>query len=260
MHPRYPFETRLSRRGVLASLVVGAGAVSLGVRPSRRAMAAQSLDNPDGTAPIAAGSDLMPAVPVCWRLVTYMAKPKPQAPALARTLNFLMPSGGVSIHVANRSTGEGAFLVTHVLTAAFGAQDEIQHRYTDAAEPAPYVAWELIVADWAEEPATIGDATLLDLTEPFTAPQGRQAMELVALVVSDGGPAKEVPAMDEAYPLLGYVHGGAVRVTRPNGEQRLWATGSTHAVRPGKLVAYADQQPRANAFVVFPRFVAQRTY
>ncbi|MGH2531114.1 MAG: hypothetical protein ACRDJW_02295 [Thermomicrobiales bacterium] len=252
-------DTRLSRRDVIASLALGAGALALGVRPSGRLVSAQGTANPDGTEPIAAGADLMPQVPVCWRLVSYVAKPAGQAPALARTLNFLMPTSASTIRVRNDTTGEESLLVTHVVTAAFGAQNDVQTRYAERAEPAPYVAWELVIAELAEDPATIGDATLIDLTDPFTAPQGTQEMELVALVVPDIGPEKTVPAVYEIYPMLGYVHGHALAVTRPDGTEEFWEAGSTHPVRPGDRLAYAGEE-RANGFFLFPRFAVQRTY
>ncbi|MGH2558318.1 MAG: hypothetical protein ACRDJH_04570 [Thermomicrobiales bacterium] len=259
MRAQHPFDIRLSRRGVIASLAIGAGAIVLGARSDGRFAGAQGTTNPDGTEPIAAGVDLMPQVPVCWRLVSYVAKPAGQAPALARTLNFLMPTSASTIRVMNDTTGEESFLVTHVVTAAFGAQNDVQTRYTEKAEPAPYVAWELVIAEAAEDPATIGDATLLDLTDPFTAPAGTREMELVALVIQDIGPAKDVPAMDESYPMLGYVHSHALAVTRPNGTERTWEVGSTHPVRPGDQLAYADNE-RGNGFFLFPRFVVQRSY
>jgi hypothetical protein len=259
MTAHHLLHTRLSRRGVIASLALGAGALTWGARPGRRLAAAQGTTNPDGTEPIASGSDLMPEVPVCWRIISYEAKPAAEAPAQARTLNFLMPTSTSPIHVSNETTGEESLLVTHVVTAAFGAQNDVQRRYTEEAEPAPYVAWELIIAEAAEDPATIGDGTLVDLTDPFIAPQGDQEMELVALVSPDSGPGKPVPEMDTDYPMLGYIHGHPLIVTRPDGSERLWEAGSTQPVRPGDELAFAGEE-RGNGFFVFSRFVVQRSY
>lgn len=251
---------RIDRRDLLASLVVGAGAVIVGGWPGERGAVAQSMSNPDGTNPMASGTDLMPAVPVCWRLVSYWAKPQGEAPALERTLNFLMPSTDRELHVFNRTTDESALLVTHVLTGAFGAQNDVQTRYTIDEEIAPYVAWELVVADLVDDPATIGDATLIDRTEPFTAPQGTQEIELVNLALSDGGPTKVIPPMDDSYPMLGYVHGHPLLATGPDGTTRVWDVKTTHMVEPGDRLTYAGEEPNANGFVVFPRFAVQRSY
>jgi len=253
-------ERRIDRRGLLASLAIGTGAVIAGGWLTRRGAVAQRMDNPDGTNPMASGTDLMPAVPVCWRLVSYWAKPEAEAPALKRTLNFLMPSTDREVNVFNETTGQSALLVTHVLTGAFGAQNEVQTRYTTDGEIAPYVAWELVVADLVDDPATIGDATLIDRTEPFTAPRGSQEIELVNLALSDGGPTKVIPRMDDHYPMLGFVHSQPLLATDPDGTTRLWDVKTTHLVRPGDRLAYAGAEPNANGFVVFPRFAVQRSY
>jgi hypothetical protein len=253
-----PHAPRLTRRTfTTASFVLGGAAL---LAPYSLPVAAQSMNQPDGTYLIASGSDLMPEVPVRWRLIANTAKPEAEAPELPRTLHFIMPTGETGFTVDNLTNGDAVQLVTHTAHAVFGAEGDVEKRYVTSGTAAPYVTFELIVAD-ADDPSTIGSGTWLGATEPFTAPAGQQNMELVSLTVNADDPRKELPDMGSEYPLIGYVLGQPVTIIDKSNRWIPFAAGEGMVLEPGDAVRFAgDVNSRANASLVFARFVAQRSY
>ena len=246
MPPSHP-----NRRQFALSSLALAGA-SLLRAPITNAIA-QDMNLPDGTYRIASGTDRMPQVPVRWRIITNTAKPGADAPELARTLHFILPTSESGFTVDNLTTGESTQLVTHNLHAVFGAEGDIEKRYVLSGPEAPYAAFELIVAD-ADDPSTIGSGTWLGATDPFTAPSGQQDMELVALGVSASDPQKEIPVAEES-PLIGYVMGTPVTIIDKSNRWIPLDPGEAVVLEPGDSLRFAgDLDSRSNAFLIFARF------
>ena len=219
------------------------------------------MNEPDGTYIFGSGEDLMPTVPVRWRIVRQTAKPESEAPELARTLNFLTPIGDVPITVDNLTTGESTFVPAHVAVSAFGAEGDVQKRYVDDDEPAPYIAFELIVAD-QDDPDTIGSGTWLGATDPFQAPEGVQEMEMAALVVSAlrTQQSKPLPDFGDNYPLIGYVHHQAINVVHADDTVEKVSDGESIVLQNGDVIEYAGETVMDNSSLYFARFVLQRSY
>lgn len=250
---------RLNRRHFAAASLAIAGAASF-VLPEPGSAAAQgSMNQPDGTYLFGSGEDLMPRAPVRWRALTNTAKPFDEAPELERTLAFLMPISEKPFVVDNLTTGETTFVVAHVAHSAFGAQGEVQKRYVEQGDAAPYVAFELIVAD-QDNPDTIGTSTWLGSTDPFTAPAGSQNMEMAALVVNADQPTKDVPDPGDDYPILGFVYQQPVFIHHATGESNYVAAGEAMTLNRGDVIGFAGDDESMNASVNYARFEIQRTY
>lgn len=253
-----PLAHRLTRRTfTAASLALGSAAL---LAPHPLPVAAQSMNQPDDTYLIASGTDLMPTVPVSWRLITNTAKPEADAPELPRTLHFIMPTSESGFFVDNLTTGDSTQLVAHTAHAVFGAEHDIEKRYVVSGAAAPYVTFELIVAD-ADNPSTIGSGTWLGATPAFTAPVGRQNMELVALTVNADNLVKDLPDMGSDYPIIGYVQGQAVTIVDKSNRWIWFEAGDAVVLEPGDAVRFTGgSNSRENASLVFARFVTQRSY
>jgi hypothetical protein len=254
---------RFTRRHFAAgSLALAAGASFVLPAPGEAAATQNdSMNQPDGTYLFGSGEDLMPTVEVRWRIIRQTAKSWSEAPELARTLNFLTPVGEVPIIVDNLTTGISTYVPAHVAASAFGAEGDIQKRYVEQDQPAPYVAFELIVAD-QDNPDTIGTGTWLGSTDPFTAPRGRQEMEMAALVVNAvrNQQSKPLPDFDEDYPLIGYVHNQAVNVVHADDSVDVVRDGETIVLSAGDVIEYAGDSVMDHSSLYFARFVAQRSY
>ena len=220
-----------------------------------------TMNQPDGTFLFGSGEDLMPSVPVRWRVVEQTAKPEFEAPELALTLNFLTPISNVPITVDNLTTGESTYAPAHVAASVFGAEGDVQKRFVEADEPAPYVAFELIVAD-QDNPETIGTGNWLGATDAFTAPQGNQELEMAALVISavEGQQLKPLPDFGDDYPLIGYVRSQAIKVVHADDSVAVVSDGETIVLAAGDVIEYAGDSVMDNANLYFARFVLQRSY
>ena len=252
-------QIHFSRRSLVVSGIALA-AIGRSVPPAS-ASRLDTMNQPDGTYLFGSGDDLMPGVPVRWRIVRQTAKPESVAPELARTLNFLTPISDVPISVDNLTTGESNYLPAHVAVSAFGAEGDIQKRFVEADDPAPYVAFELIVAD-QDTSETIGTGTWLGATDAFVAPQGTQEMEMAALVVSAliGQQSKPLPDFGDDYPLIGYVRNQAVNVVRADDTVVVVSDGETVVLQNGDVIEYAGDSVMDNSNLYFARFVEQRSY
>jgi hypothetical protein len=248
-----PLAPRITRRTFTAATLALGGASLMA--PSTLPGAAQSMNQPDGTYLIASGSDLMPGVPVRWRLIANTAKPEADAPELPRTLHFIMPTSESGFTVDNLTTGNSVQLVTHTAHAVFGAEGDVEKRYVTSGSAAPYVTFELIVAD-ADDPSTIGSGMWLGATAPFTAPAGRQDMELVSLTVNANNPRVEIPVPEDS-PLIGYVLGNPVTIIDTSNRWIPIDAGGAVVLEPGDSLRFAgDFSSLANASLVFARFAS----
>jgi hypothetical protein len=254
---------RFTRRHFAAgSLALAAGASFVLPAPGEAAMAQDpEMNQPDDTYLFGSGEDLMPTVEVRWRIVRQTAKPWSEAPELARTLNFLTPVGDVPIIVDNLTTKVSTYVPAHVAASAFGAEGDVQKRYVEQEEPAPYVAFELIVAD-LDNPDTIGTGTWLGSTDPFIAPRGTQEMEIVALVVNAlrDQQSKPLPDFGDDYPLVGYVHRQAINVVHADNSVDTVSDGETIVMAEGDVIEYAGDSVMDHSNLYFARFVIQRSY
>jgi hypothetical protein len=247
----------MNRRRFAGIPLAFAGASVLSRLPAFAAMAQDSMNQPDGTYLIAHGEDRMPTVPVSWRLITNTAKPEDDAPELPRTLHFIMPTSESPFVVDNLTTGDSVKLVTHTAHAVFGAEGDVEKRYVESGAPAPYVAFELIVAD-ADDPSTIGSGMWLGATPPFTAPSGRQEMILSALVVNAADPIKPVPEMGTDYPVIAYVQGEPITIIDASNRWIPFEPGEAVVLEAGDSLRFAgDDNSGANASLVFARFLTQ---
>jgi hypothetical protein len=255
-------QSRLHRRQLVGRGLALSATLSFAPTFIRHVSAQEDdMNQPDGTYLFGSGEDLMPTVPVRWRIIEQTAKPESEAPELARTLNFLTPISDVPITVDNLTTGESTYVPAHVAASAFGAEGEVQKRFVEQNEPAPYVAFELIVAD-QDNPDTIGSGTWLGSTGPFEAPEGTQEMEMTALVVSavKDQQSKPLPDFGDNYPLIGYVHHQAINVVHADDTVDHVSDGETIVLQNGDVIEYAGETVMDNSSLYFARFVIQRSY
>lgn len=138
---------------------------------------------------IAHGVDLMPEVPVAWRVLDSSAVAREEAPFASRTLGFVLGNEG-DVLLTDEVSGEQKVVAPG--EAAFHREGVSQQRasiepdgtHTDATSD--YYAIELIVADAAEDESTIGDSELILATDEFSAPEGHRELSLQRTVLEAG--------------------------------------------------------------------------
>ncbi len=203
---------RSSRRWTIATLVAVCSLVVLSFVPPL------SLAQPDSSLPghtqvIAQGVDLMPTVPVAWRLTSSTAQPANNGEFVDRTLGFAV--GGETPFLISHGDSD-----THTLLrrgqASFHVEGASERRSSIGDQAAGYVNLELIVADAVDTQASLGSSTLDYASEPFTAPAGNRDLRLFRDVLASGEEGSFPGTGDVPY--LFAVSDGTVQVTNADGQ------------------------------------------
>ncbi len=158
----------------------------------------ESESESDGAQTIAQGVDLMPEVPVVWRVLEATAEVREDAPFAVRTLGFVLGDEG-EVLVTDEVSGEQT--VVDPGEASFHREGVSQQRASLEDDSTGYLAIELIVADAAEDPESIGDADLSFVSEEFTAPAANHELSLRREVL-DGEQTVEIPEGESTALLL----------------------------------------------------------
>jgi len=184
---------------------------------------ATAQSNPeDGRAQvIAQGVDLMPRVPVAWRLTTSEAAPADEAEYFARTLGFTIGADD-PILVTDRDSGANTLLQDG--QASFHPEGAVERRASTTDGDAHYVNIELIVADAVATGESLGSSTLVLASNDFTAPSGHRNLQLSGNVLAPG--EEDGFARDSGAPYLLYVSDGIVEVTNEGGHSFEIAAGN----------------------------------
>ncbi len=185
---------------------------------------------------IAQGVDLMPRVPVAWRMTESQAAPAEEAEFFARTLGFTISTGD-SILVTDDDND--ALTLLHEGQGSFHPEGANERRSSPSNATVDYINIELIVADAVDSPESVGSARLTFAGEEFRAPRGHRDIQLVRDVLA---PAEEgdIPGTGDAPSLL-YVTDGALQVTDTDGEvTELEAGDALETTGPVELLAGAS--------------------
>ncbi len=170
---------------------------------------AQTSTAPTGHAQvIAQGVDLMPRVPVAWRMPESQAAPTDEAEFFPRTLGFTI---GVDDPILVTDDDSDALTLLHEGEASFHPEGASERRSSTTNATVEYVNIELIVADAVDSPESVGSSRLTFTGEDFRVPRGYRDLQLMRDVLA---PAEEgaISGSGDAPSLL-YVSGGALQVT-----------------------------------------------
>lgn len=167
-----------------------AGSALLGIAATSAQGAAQSSNTGEASVQVwGEGSDLVPSVPVAWRVIRQTAKPAGEAEFFNRTVGFIYNVEGETIEVTNQTQGTWEVLTDSAgeASVAFNREQDAQRRASTTALDVAYLNFDLIVADAVEDPETVGTGELLAWTdEPFELPGEEKVIQFVH-VLAEGG-------------------------------------------------------------------------
>ncbi|MDQ3442918.1 MAG: hypothetical protein M3490_04840 [Chloroflexota bacterium] len=184
---------------------------------------AQTSTAPTGHAQvIAQGVDLMPRVPVAWRMTESQAAPTDEAEFFPRTLGFTI---GVDDPILVTDDDSDTLTLLHEGEVSFRPEGASERRSSTTNDSVDYVSIQLIVADAVDSPESVGSSRLTFKDQDFRAPRGCRDLQLIRDVLA---PAEEgaISGSGDAPSLL-YVSGGALQVTDADGEISELTAGDT---------------------------------
>ncbi len=185
---------------------------------------------------IAQGVDLMPRVPVAWRMTESRAAPADEAEFFARTLGFTI---GTDDPILVTDGNSDALTLLHDGQASFHPEGASERRSSTTNSSTDYVNIELIVADAVDSAESVGSARLTFAGDEFRAPRGHRDMQLTRDVLAPGERGDTSDTGDA--PSLLYVTDGALQVTDADGEiTELEAGDALETTGPLELLAGAS--------------------
>ncbi|MBA2470369.1 MAG: hypothetical protein H0V37_13275 [Chloroflexia bacterium] len=198
---------------------------------------AQSSTAPGGHAQvIAQGVDLMPRVPVAWRITASEAAPLDEGEFFDRTLGFAVGEGDPFLVTDGESEALTLLLEGQ---ASFHPEGASERRSSTDDSAVDYLNIELIVADAVDTDESLGSSSLVFAGDEFEAPRGYRDLRLTRDVLAPSE-EHELAGSGDAPSLL-FVTAGALQVADADGDVTELGSGDALQVTgDAELLAGAD--------------------